>query len=57
MNARKTTLKERIKITEECIREGLNYKETAEKYQVKYNQVYQWMKKHKEHGPDALMDG
>nr|WP_239575711.1 IS3 family transposase [Geomicrobium sediminis] len=57
MNARKTTLEERIKITEECIREGLTYKEMAEKYQVKYYQVYQWVKKYKEHGPDALIDG
>ncbi|URJ43704.1 helix-turn-helix domain containing protein [Paenibacillus polymyxa] len=26
----------------------------AEQYQVSYHQVYQWVKKYKEHGPDDL---
>ncbi|WP_353626630.1 helix-turn-helix domain-containing protein, partial [Bacillus sp. JCM 19041] len=57
MKARKTTVEERVKITEECIQEGFTYKETAEKHQVTYGQIYQWVKKYKDHGPEALQDG
>lgn len=57
MKARKTTFEERVMITEECMEKGFNYKDIALKHQVAYNQVYQWVKKYKEHGPDALADG
>lgn len=57
MKSRKTTQDERIRITEECIDHHFDYKEIAEKHQVTYNQVYQWVKKYKEHGPAGLADG
>ena len=36
---RKTTWKERIKIVQDCLESGRNYQETAEQYQVSYQQV------------------
>jgi transposase len=35
---------------------GKNYQETAEKYQVSYQQVYQWVRKYEADGWDALSD-
>lgn len=53
---RKTTFEERIEIVSECLKAGQNYEETAEKYQVSYQQVYQWVHKYKEKGIDGLID-
>ena len=53
---RSTTWKERIKIVINCIANDINYKQTAEKHQVSYQQVYQWVKKYKSDGVDALKD-
>ena len=57
MKSRKTTQEEKIEIVKSCLKTGLSYKETAEKYQVSYNNVYSWVRKYKEHGPDGLVDG
>lgn len=57
MRNRKTTQKERIEIIKDCLENGLFYKETAEKYQVNYNNVYSWVQKYQKHGPDGLIDG
>ncbi len=57
MNGKKTTQEEKIEIVKDCLANGLAYKETAEKYQVSYNNVYSWVRKYKEHGPDGLVDG
>ncbi len=54
---RKTTYEERIIIVEYCIENQNNYNETAEKFQVSYQQVYTWMKKYAASGIDALLDG
>lgn len=54
---RKTTYEERITIVEYCIENQNNYNQTAEKFQVSYQQVYTWMKKYAESGVDALLDG
>ena len=54
--ARPTTAEERIQIAKDCIANGGNYGETALKYNVSYQQVYQWTKKYKEMGASGLED-
>lgn len=53
---RKTTFEERISIVEDHIRSGMSYAETAEKYHVSYQQVYQWVQKYSAQGIDGLKD-
>ncbi len=53
---RKTTLQERIDIVTDHIESGLSYAETAEKYDVSYQQVYQWIQKYNKNGIDGLID-
>ena len=53
---RKTTLEERIEITEYCILHGKDYKSTATLYNVSYNQVYIWVKKYLSIGEEGLVD-
>ena len=53
---RKTTLQERIDIVTDHIESGMSYAETAEKYNVSYQQVYQWIQKYKANGIDGLVD-
>ncbi|NEW09504.1 helix-turn-helix domain-containing protein [Paenibacillus sp. SYP-B3998] len=54
---RSTNHQERIDIVLYCLAHDHDYRKTAEQYQVSYHQVYQWVKKYKEHGPDAWQDG
>ena len=54
--SRPTTIEERIQIAKDCIANGGNYGETALKYNVSYQQVYQWTKKFKEMGTAGLED-
>lgn len=53
---RKTTHKERIEITQYCLAIDKNYQETADKYQVSYQQVYQWVQKYEKDGTEGLID-
>ena len=53
---RKTTLQERIDIVTDHIESGMSYAETAEKYDVSYQQVYQWIQKYRANGIDGLVD-
>ena len=53
---RKTTLQERSNIVTDHIESGRPYAETAEKYDVSYQQVYQWIQKYKANGIDGLVD-
>lgn len=53
---RSTTYEERIALVKECIENGYNYGEIAEKYKVGYQQIYTWVKKYKENGESALKD-
>lgn len=53
---RKTTLEERKEIVEYCIDHDRDYKNTAVKYDVSYDQVYIWVKKHDKSGDDGLKD-
>ena len=54
--ARPTTVEERIQIAKDCIANGGNYGETALKFNVSYQQVYQWVKKFNEKGEAGLED-
>ena len=53
---RKTTFEERIEIVQYCIAHDHNYAETAENYQVSYQQVRSYTIKYKSGGADALRD-
>lgn len=53
---RKTTYEERIEIVEYCIKHQNNYTETADKFQVSYQQVYTWIRKYEDKGVDGLLD-
>lgn len=50
---RKTTYEERIVFVKECIENGCNYTEIAQKHQVGYQQIYTWVQKYKKYGEDA----
>ncbi|MEL7563333.1 MAG: helix-turn-helix domain-containing protein [Dehalobacterium sp.] len=56
IKGRKTTYEERIEIVAFCITNDDNYQKAAEEFQVSYQQVYTWVRKYKELGPDALVD-
>ena len=53
---RKTTQAERQEIVTYCLNHDLNYGETALKYDVAYQQVYQWVRKYKKMGTVGLED-
>lgn len=53
---RKTTYKERLEIVNYCIANMKNYGETAEKYNVSYQQIYSWVKKFEKGGEESLKD-
>lgn len=55
-NGRKTTYEERVEIVKYCIEHQNNYAETAQKYQVSYQQVYTWISKYQNSGVGALED-
>ena len=56
MKFRKTSHEERIFIVKDCIQNQLNYKQTAQKFNVSYKSVYQWVKKYQKYGTDGLID-
>ena len=53
---RPATVEERIQIAKDCVANGGDYGETALKFNVSYQQVFQWVKKFKEKGPAGLED-
>lgn len=53
---RKTTFDERIEIVQYCIAHDHNYAETAEKYQVSYQQARSYTVKYESNGVEALRD-
>jgi len=53
---RATTYDERVEIVEYCIEHQNNYAETAQKFQVSYQQVYSWTNKYLNDGVSALQD-
>ena len=53
---RKTTINERKEIVEYCLSHNKDYKGSAEKYDVSYNQVYSWTKSYLANGLEGLKD-
>ena len=53
---RKTTSEERLEIALYAIEHGKNYSATAKKYNVSYQQVYNWVKKYLSKGESGLKD-
>ncbi|HBF39194.1 MAG TPA: transposase [Firmicutes bacterium] len=53
---RKTTYEERVEIVKYCIEHQDNYAQTAQKYQVSYQQIYSWATKYATDGVEALQD-
>lgn len=53
---RATTYDQRVEIVKYCIEHQNNYAETAQKFQVSYQQVYAWTNKYLNSGVDALLD-
>ena len=53
---RKTNLDERVEIVRFCIEHNYNYDETAQKFQISYQQVYTWTNKYLKDGVEALKD-
>lgn len=56
VKGRKTTFEERVDIVKDYIESGSSYEESAEKYEISYQQIYQWVHKYQEHGIDGLQD-
>lgn len=53
---RKTTYEERVEIVKYCIEHEMDYAQTAEKYQISYQQIYQWTRKYQSNGVEGLID-
>ena len=53
---RKTTYEEQVEIVKYCIEHEMDYAQTAEKYQVFYQQIYQWIRKYQSNGVEGLVD-
>ncbi|WP_035119581.1 helix-turn-helix domain-containing protein [Cohnella panacarvi] len=53
---RATTYDERVEIVRFCIEHQHDYAQTAEKFQVSYQQVYSWTNKYLKSGVEALQD-
>ncbi|WP_339283213.1 transposase [Oceanobacillus sp. FSL K6-3682] len=58
MESKKITFEERLEIVQYVVIDHqLSYKKAAEQFNVRYNNVYQWVNKYKTHGPEGLQDG
>lgn len=56
IKGRSTTYNERIDIVKYCIDHENNYAETAQKFQISYQQIYSWIKKYEKYGIEGLLD-
>ncbi|MDT2237073.1 helix-turn-helix domain-containing protein [Paenibacillus larvae] len=56
MTKGRTTADERVEIVRFCIEHQHNYAQTADKFQVSYQQNYSWTNKYLTSGVDALQD-
>lgn len=54
MKSRKTTFEERLEIVRWVIGNDMNYKEAADRNGIKYDLIYQWVRKYMKDGADAL---
>ena len=56
MKGQKKTHQEKLVIVKDFLETGMSYKDTAAKHQVSYNNVYSWVQKYQQFGPDGLLD-
>lgn len=56
MKSRKTTLEERLEIVKYVLDNNNDYKGAAERYNVSYANVFNWVKKYNSKGEDSLSD-
>jgi transposase len=56
IKGRKTEFEERVEIVSFCITNNYNYQMAVDKFQVSYQQIYTWVRKYEEHGPESLSD-
>lgn len=54
MKARRKNLKECMKIINRVITNGMNYKNAASKFQIKYALIYKWTREDMKDGVEAL---
>ena len=54
---RKTTFDERVEIVQYCIANAHNYQETADKYNISYQQARNYTVKYEADGVEAIKDG
>ena len=54
--SRKVTVEERIEIAKYCLAHDCDYKTTAKVFETTYANVFNWVKKFKEHGEEGLED-
>ncbi|MDL5377094.1 transposase [Exiguobacterium mexicanum] len=53
---RETTFEERLDAVIDCLSHRRDYRKIAETHRVSYQQIYSWVKKYDQGGPDALLD-
>ncbi len=53
---KKLSFDERLHVVKHCLDHGLDYKGTAIRFGISYNQVYSWTKKYQERGENGLID-
>ena len=53
---RKTSYEKQVEMVTYCIKYGMDYTQAAEKYQVSYQQIYQWTRKYPSNGVERLID-
>uniref|UniRef100_UPI000A4C9BF1 helix-turn-helix domain-containing protein n=1 Tax=Limosilactobacillus equigenerosi TaxID=417373 RepID=UPI000A4C9BF1 len=51
-----TIYNERLEIVHYTLANNNNYREAAEKYQVSYSQIYNWVRKYEQNGQEGLVD-
>ena len=56
MKSRKTTLEERLEIVKYVLDNNNDYKGAAERYNVPYSNVFNWVKKYNSNGEEGLSD-
>ena len=56
MKPKKLTYTQKLEAVNDCLSHDKDYKGTAERYRVNYSQIYSWVKKFEEHGPEGPID-
>lgn len=57
LNSKSLTYEERVQMIDYYMNHGQSYKGTANHFNIKYSQVYNWIQKYKKYGYEGLEDG